>query len=198
MAKGGKGTKKAKNGQDVVTLPAWRLQALSILPWACGGIMAGAWLLSRERGPLGDVARKMTTVAYPVTMELEGATVTRFNAGPDDRWLVFMLVVGLTFGRWLAQHTLFRPLGWLMGVKGADDAHKFAEMGWQLLWYASAEVAGFAIATSEWDLFDTTQLWIGYPHNRMTLAMKLYYLTQLSFWLHMIFVTVLEAWRKDL
>jgi acyl-CoA-dependent ceramide synthase len=86
--------------------------------------------------------------------------------------------------------------------------HKFAESLWQSVWYATAWSIGFSIqyGTSWWFGGATllggpadwsANLWRGYPAMNHTFIMKAYYLVQLSFWLSMIIVTVIEPWRSD-
>eukprot|EP00747_Dinoflagellata_sp_TGD_P139558 gnl/TRDRNA2_/TRDRNA2_175907_c6_seq1.p1 gnl/TRDRNA2_/TRDRNA2_175907_c6~~gnl/TRDRNA2_/TRDRNA2_175907_c6_seq1.p1 ORF type:complete len:252 (-),score=45.78 gnl/TRDRNA2_/TRDRNA2_175907_c6_seq1:198-920(-) len=46
--------------------------------------------------------------------------------------------------------------------------------------------------------FNTTELWRGVPQNMdMNASFKLYFLFQMAFWLHMVFVTLVEPWQKD-
>lgn len=40
---------------------------------------------------------------------------------------------------------------------------------------------------------DPMTMWTEYPHTHVTAATKLYYLMQLAFWVHMLFVTIIEV-----
>lgn len=195
-AKGAKGKKGKKGGDDDgPELPTWRLAMLDSLSPLCAGFLAAVYFLRREgmKGPLHQMAVKATRLSHAVEVDGE----TRYTRGEDDVYLVVFLIVLLTFLRGVAQSIVFRPLARLMGVKGAGDTHKYCEMGWQFVWYTTAWVSGWTLANAEWDIWDLRALWQGYPHDKLTPGMKLYYLAQLAFWLHMIFVTVLEKWRKD-
>lgn len=45
--------------------------------------------------------------------------------------------------------------------------------------------------------FRPTKLWLGYPHIPLAGPLKIYYLTQTSFYLHQILILNAEARRKD-
>lgn len=45
--------------------------------------------------------------------------------------------------------------------------------------------------------FNTSQYWIDYPHILISKQMKAYYLMQLAFWIHQIYVIHIEKKRKD-
>jgi len=132
-----------------------------------------------------------------------------YSSGMDDAYFVGFMVLVLTAVRWLTHVHMLKPLARGCGVpdepNGDDEVHKFAESGWQLIYYAAAWGTGCSIQyNSSWwfGVFGGREdwgeeLWRGYPQNQHTSAMKLYYLLQLAFWLHMIFITVIEKHRSD-
>jgi acyl-CoA-dependent ceramide synthase len=82
---------------------------------------------------------------------------------------------------------------------------RFKDQGWQCLYYIAAFISGFSLLRStEWGQAvmagDTAPLFQGYPvgHIELSLKFKLYYLLQLSFWVHQLFVLYIEEWRKDM
>jgi very-long-chain ceramide synthase len=42
-----------------------------------------------------------------------------------------------------------------------------------------------------------TELWMGYPHIQLAAPLKLYYLSQIAFYLHQVLILNAEARRKD-
>lgn len=75
---------------------------------------------------------------------------------------------------------------------------RFAEQGYQWLYFSIYWSYGayvhFQFPHSPWKL---DYLWIGYPHIPLAAPVKLYYITQLAFWLHSVLVLNAEARRKD-
>jgi hypothetical protein len=45
--------------------------------------------------------------------------------------------------------------------------------------------------------FNTSQYWIDYPHTLISRQMKVYYLMQLAFWFHQVYLIHIEKRRKD-
>ncbi|KZT38360.1 longevity assurance proteins LAG1/LAC1 [Sistotremastrum suecicum HHB10207 ss-3] len=75
---------------------------------------------------------------------------------------------------------------------------RFAEQGWACVYYTVYWTFGLYIHLSlPTSPFNTTQLWVGYPHDLLAGPLKFYYLTQMSSWLHQILVLNAEARRKD-
>ncbi len=83
----------------------------------------------------------------------------------------------------------------------ADNVVKFQEMGWQNLYYTLAWCSGMYISWFGSHAFfrfengklNTASWWKGYPNHPLYAEHKLYYLLQLAFWIHMVFVTVRSA-----
>lgn len=93
---------------------------------------------------------------------------------------------------------------------------RFAEQGWSVVYYSIQWSFGivrrvfsscsrsslltplqyihFKLPTR---VLDPIDLWLGYPHIPIPAAVKLYYLTQLAFYLHQILILNAEARRKD-
>ena len=66
------------------------------------------------------------------------------------------------------------------------------------VYYTTAFCWGLSeiVGSAYW--FDTAALWRDYPHTAaMSPTFKLYFVAQLSFWFHMVFVTLIEPWQKD-
>jgi len=73
---------------------------------------------------------------------------------------------------------------------------KFMDQGWSAVYYSWAFFTGLYIMSTEWG-FSSSAWWNAYPYKDHTPQLKAYYLIQLSFWIHMMFVTVVEPKRSD-
>ena len=138
-----------------------------------------------------DWAEKMTALQH-------GNADGTFAAGPDDAYTVLYGVLLLTALRKIAMGAVFGPLGDALGVSAGGDAIKFRQQGWVFVYYTTAFCWGLSeiVGSAYW--FDTAALWRGYPHTAaMSPTFKLYFVAQLSFWFHMVFVTLIEPWQKD-
>jgi hypothetical protein len=144
-----------------------------------------------------------------------------YARGPSDVYFVLGWSVMLCGLRHLIQTLILKPLarcvlGASFSKRKPMQIHKFAENGWQVLYYGTAFVTGFSIqygtdwwfggmsrlgGPDDWD----ANLWKGYGGvnpaspfwNFHSYRMKTYYLMQLAFWFSMIFVTLVEPWRSD-
>ena len=70
-----------------------------------------------------------------------------------------------------------------------ENLVKFNEMGWQCLYYSTAWISGVFFYFENGSLA-RTHWWKDYPNHPLYAEHKLYYLLQLAFWIHMVFVTV--------
>lgn len=140
-------------------------------------------------GPPGVQASlsKFVSLSYPVG--------SKFGSGTDDIYLVLFLVLLLTSLRVFVNNLVFAPLARFAGVS-PKLVPKFMEQGWTTLYYSWAFLTGFTIMYIEWG-FHSDAWWTSYPNNIHSFQLKSYYLIQLSFWLHMIFVTLIEPKRSD-
>jgi translocating chain-associated membrane protein 1 len=61
---------------------------------------------------------------------------------------------------------------------------KFSESGQLLLFYLMSVLWSGAVIFRENYIFNISSLWECYPHNEMVFMLKLFYIVQLSYWLH--------------
>ena len=124
----------------------------------------------------------------------------------DDAYFVAFCVLALTAARGLAFRLVFHPVAAYVNIGGGPmERHKFCESSWQCLWYSLAFCWGCRVQYSSSFWFGPLggradwreSLWADYPQALHTFDMKVYYLVQLSFWLHMIVVTLVEVHRSD-
>lgn len=130
-----------------------------------------------------------------------------FGQGPRDLQLVGALVVIFTGVRAFALDYILIPLASLLGVRRRKPRVRFAEQSYLLLYYCIYWTWGLQIfmkATPS-SLAEPAltlenlliSLWTGYPLLRLDASMKLYYLSQLAFWVQQILVIHIEEKRKD-
>ncbi|KAF5393783.1 hypothetical protein D9757_000071 [Collybiopsis confluens] len=75
---------------------------------------------------------------------------------------------------------------------------RFAEQGWSVVYYPLQWGYGLYVhANLPTKLLDPVDVWIDYPHVVLPGPVKIYYLTQLAFYLHQILILNAEARRKD-
>lgn len=158
---------------------------------ACTGVVAVAMALSIAGPPDAQaLARKFTTLSNP-----QGTNPETYSAGVEDAYFIAFMVLFLTALRAFVNNLIFGHMARAFDVS-AKLTPKFMEQGWTASYYTWAFCTGLYIMTTEWG-FSTDDYWTSYPHIMHTGIMKAYYLVQLSFWIHMIFVTIVEPWRAD-
>lgn len=170
-----------------------RSQVENLFSGLCAGACAGTLA---TRLLLGDAAPSWALKATSIQYSAE-ATGT-FAAGLDDAYGVAFMAALLTVLRKFFMEMVLGPLAQLGGVKSGSDSIKFKQQGWVLVYYSSAFAWGLSeiLGSSYW--LDTAALWRGYPHTAsMTASFKMYFISQLAFWIHMVFVTLVEPWQKD-
>lgn len=158
----------------------------------CAVLCAGAWVCKDNPSSLGYVwAAKATNIQYK---NVDGT----FSSGSDDMYSCLLCSALLCVARKIAIGCFFSPIATLMGIRKAGDFTKFTQQGWVLVYYVTAFCWGLKeiISSSYW--LNLSALWHGYPHTAaMTLTFKCYFICQAAFWIHMVFVTLIEPWQKD-
>ncbi|KAJ6599117.1 TLC domain-containing protein [Mycena vulgaris] len=75
---------------------------------------------------------------------------------------------------------------------------RFAEQGWSAFYYplqwAFGLYVNYYLPTR---IFEPTDLWLNYPHIPIAAPVKIYYLTQMAFYMHQVLILNAEARRKD-
>jgi hypothetical protein len=108
-----------------------------------------------------------------------------YRSSMDDAYYVAFCIIGLTALRAVLFELLLKPLGKLFHMQDEMDIHKFAENGWQSIYYGTAWATGLTIhynsswwfgplgGPSDW----REQLWsdVGGAQTEHTMLMKLYY-----------------------
>lgn len=148
-----------------------------------------AYLGHQADGPAW--ARKMCFMQYP------NGNGT-FTSGPDDVYGVFMAAAALTVARRVFLDFIFSPIASMMSIVKPSDKIKFRQQGWVLVYYSTAWTWGFAEIYGSKYWLDRHALWQDYPQTAaMNQSFKFYLGFQMGFWIHMVFVTLVEPWQKD-
>ncbi|KAJ3764121.1 TLC domain-containing protein [Lentinula raphanica] len=75
---------------------------------------------------------------------------------------------------------------------------RFAEQGWSVVYYTLQWGFGLYVHRNlPTKLLDPVAAWIGYPHVALAAPVKIYYLSQLAFYLHQMLILNAEARRND-
>ncbi|KAL7422241.1 Sphingosine N-acyltransferase lag1 [Cryptotrichosporon argae] len=82
-------------------------------------------------------------------------------------------------------------------AKRAHTALRFAEQGWSLLYCSYSWGLGAYILARTPARFSPEELWGTYPYTPLPALDKFYYLTQLGWWLHQVYVLNTEKRRSD-
>lgn len=131
----------------------------------------------------------------------------KYGQGPKDLQLVLSLVVLFTAMRAFCLDYLLKPLASFLGIRRQKPRVRFAEQSYLLLYYCIYWTWGLQIMIKDTpSSLPNSQLnvqnflislWTAFPRLDIELAMKLYYLSQLAFWMQQILVIHVEEKRKD-
>ncbi|KAK3717679.1 Sphingosine N-acyltransferase lag1 [Vermiconidia calcicola] len=138
-----------------------------------------------------------------------------FGQGPRDLWLVAAFIVFFTGVRAFMLDYVLIPLAGRLGVMKSKARVRFAEQGYLLLYYLMFWNFGLYLFIRDTpgslpspNISNSTQthsslsnllisMWTQFPRLYLDAGMKVYYLSQLAFWIQQIIVVHLEEKRKD-
>lgn len=126
-----------------------------------------------------------------------------YSQGPKDMYLVASCVVYFTALRAFMLDYVLIPTAGLCGIGRRKSRVRFAEQSYMLLYYAIYWTWGLYLFVHDTpsDVTDLhsllVSLWRDFPRLYLSPGMKLYYLSQLAFWVQQIVVIHLEERRKD-
>ena len=131
----------------------------------------------------------------------------RYFHGFEDWKMVVTLINVLMVCRWICQELVFAPIALFVKPRmKPSQLYKYKDMGFQLVWYSVSWVASVYYLYILTDRkLDLDMMWKGQnyptesenPHISSIFGFKLFYLFELSFWLQMILITMIEEKRKD-
>lgn len=146
--------------------------------------------------------KEPTFASMPLAAALKGSSSSSQGAtylkGIDDLYFVAYWILVFMLARECVMRYVFAPLGRVTGVSNGKDLIRFAEQGWNVVYYTCGWTAGFYIMQhSDYRNLNVQGLWRGYPHYKLSWETKAYYLLQAAFWVSQIMVIHIEKRRKD-
>ncbi|EAU34663.1 conserved hypothetical protein [Aspergillus terreus NIH2624] len=116
--------------------------------------------------------------------------------GWNDVYFVASAAIAFTAIRAITIDWILRPVASRCGLKRKTSV-RFAEQGWQWLYYAFFWTFGMYIWSNSPYWMDFRAIWSEWPARGVSGTLKWYLLVQLAFWVQQIFVINIEEPRKD-
>ncbi|CAK3882195.1 Sphingosine N-acyltransferase lag1 [Lecanosticta acicola] len=146
---------------------------------------------------LRDRTRACFILSYPTAVE------GQYSQGPLDLYLVGSCIVYFTAFRAFMLDYVLLPLAGKCGIGKRKGKVRFAEQAYLLTYYTIFWSWGVYVFWQDTpsdakNLKDVlASMWTEYPRLTIPTGIKLYYLSQLAFWIQQILVIHLEERRKD-
>lgn len=138
-------------------------------------------------------------ISYPHPPENPGDPIVYGKGKKDIAFVAFYMVV-LSFTREFLMQRVIRPLALACGIRGKSKISRFMEQVYTAIYFAVFGPFGLVVMkrTNIW-YFDTTAIFVDFPHKVHTADFKAYYLLQASYWAQQAIVLMLqlEKPRKD-
>ncbi|KAL5363952.1 TLC domain-containing protein [Aspergillus floccosus] len=116
--------------------------------------------------------------------------------GLNDIYFVASAAIAFTAIRAITIDWILRPVASRCGLKRKTSI-RFAEQGWQWLYYAFFWTFGMYIWSNSPYWMNFRAIWSEWPARGVSGTLKWYLLVQLAFWVQQIFVINIEEPRKD-
>lgn len=125
-----------------------------------------------------------------------------YGKGVKDYCFVALHIVFFTWLREFCMQVALKPLARFLQLKSTHKVNRFLEQAYSLLYYGTTGPVGLYIMKyrcPELWFFNTTAMYIGFPHREIDMWLKAFYLLQASFWGQQALVLLLqlEKPRKD-
>ncbi|CAF1595178.1 unnamed protein product, partial [Didymodactylos carnosus] len=144
-------------------------------------------------GPRHNVTTNVTT------SNIESVTKQRmlYNYGYKDLAILFSYTLVCITGHAIIQEYILDKIGRKLHLSKSKNS-KFYESGQLLLFYVISVLWSLIIMNEEgYFKSGLSYLWLDYPYVGMTLMTKLYFLVQISYWLHNFPELYLQKIRKE-
>lgn len=147
--------------------------------------------------------RQSTSAFFSLSYTNDRAEGRVYGQGPRDLYLVAGCVVFFTATRAFCLDYLLMPLAGWCGIEKKKGRVRFAEQGYLLLYYVLIWTWGLVLFIEDTPSGIKSvdgllvSLWRDFPRLFLSGQMKVYYLSQLAFWVQQIFVIHIEEPRKD-
>ena len=123
---------------------------------------------------------------------------TVYDIGSYDAYYVVYWVVLLTFMRAvLMQHMFDRIAKHVFAIRSRKARVRFSEQSWSAVYYLASFALGLYLYYHSPHYHNIENIFIGWPHDRMSSLFKKYYLISTAFWLQQMVVLHIELRRKD-
>lgn len=111
------------------------------------------------------------------------ATSTLYSTGPKDFCLLFFYtIVAVIFHAIIQEYVLDKMMKKIRLSK--TKANKFNESGQLLAFYVSSVICSFYIFRDDGYFQSLSFFWVGYPHVGLSFLTKMFFILQISYWLH--------------
>jgi len=120
------------------------------------------------------------------------------SRGADNAVIVTALIIFFTIARYSFQYLVQVLVSNSKSLPTFDKKKKFSESAWKFVYYSVVWWWGVNVVLRE-DFFWNTELcWVGWPNVPMSYSFKMFYFTQLAFYMHSFIAHVtIEVRRKD-
>lgn len=123
---------------------------------------------------------------------------TSYDIGPYDAYYVTYWLVLLLFMRAILMQHVFDPIAkHVLAIKSGKARVRFAEQSWSVVYYTLSFALGSYLYYHSPYYNNIENIFMGWPHDRMSGLFKKYYLISTAFWLQQVVVLHIEQRRKD-
>lgn len=117
--------------------------------------------------------------------------------GLRDAWFVLFSILCLTFLRLLMIDHILKFIAFKFHLHTSKAVTRFVEQSWSIFYYTTSFTTGFYLLSKSDYWMSTENLWRGWPHYQIPICVKMFYLMNLSSWIHQIYTLHVEERRKD-
>lgn len=131
------------------------------------------------------------------TLQNYNERTSKYGAGFDDIYFVFLVVVILTGLRAATMEYVLAPYAKYMGLPKKKEVTRFSEQAWLVMYCVVFWSLGFYLYYTSPAWLNMKELWTNWPDRELGGLSKFYQLAQLGFWLQQVFIIHIEERRKD-
>lgn len=141
-------------------------------------------------------AAKFSSLQYRIGTGTDGDAL--YDIGFDDFYMVVHGVLLLTWMRSCLMQYILDPIAiYLCKIYSKKARVRFAEQGWSFIYYTYSFIFGFYLYYHSSYWLKADEIYVGWPHYKLSGLFKKYYLITIAFWLQQIFILHIEKRRKD-
>ena len=146
------------------------------------------FLVSNPQGKVHEFLEACMIPSY----KIEGTD--QYGKGGNDFYFVFYYAIFFTFFREFCMCLLFKPLTAYFNITKEAKVKRFMEQAYAITYFGSAGVFGLWIMsrTPLW-FFETTPMYLDYPHKTHDFWFKLFYLGQAAYWTQQSIILIFQV-----